>query len=141
MLQYIFFHQRPFELFVDFIRGKGLGMETRVDEAGYEVSIAEDIEDELADNIDAEYDRLLDMNRELMGIDDNSDTNYAMASVNVHLKDGLISEAFIEPDLMNRIMQVLTPQEFGRVVQSISRAVENPDDRSYCQRVRDGDEV
>jgi hypothetical protein len=116
-------------------------METRVDEAGYEVSIAEDIEDELADNIDAEYDRLLDMNRELMGIDDNSDTNYAMASVNVHLKDGLISEAFIEPDLMNRIMQVLTPQEFGRVVQSISRAVENPDDRSYCQRVRDGDEV
>jgi hypothetical protein len=139
MLQYVFFHQQPFDEFIEFLTGRGLNAETGIDDGSFEASLSEDIDDGLAEEIDDEYDRLFEVNRQLMETEENSDKDYTMAAVNVQLADGSFTQAFVEPELMNRIMQVLSPQEFGRVVGSIATAVENPDARSFCERVREGE--
>lgn len=139
MLQYVFFHQQPFDLFIEFINARGVQGETTVDDMSYEISLSEDIEDKLIEEIDVEYDRLLDMNQQLMEDEGNTEQDYVMAAIDVPLADGQVSQAFIEPELINRVMQVINAKEMGILVKAIVEAVENPDQRSFCQRVRDGD--
>jgi len=43
--------------------------------------------------------------------------------------------------LLNRIVSVISPEEFGVVVDAIADAVENPQPKTYCQRVREGEIV
>ena len=140
MLEYIFFHQTPFDEFVAFLRAKGLQPETEVEDDNYEVRLPEDIEDKLSDEIEERYDALMDMNQALfeseqgVGVD-----NYQGAGVVLNLKDGQTVYADVDPGLLAKIMAVLSAEEFGRVVNAIVDAVENPDTRTFCQRARDGD--
>ena len=48
--------------------------------------------------------------------------------------------AQVDPELLGRIMTVVTPDEFNTVVNAIVEAVENPDARTPCQRIREGDQ-
>ena len=52
---------------------------------------------------------------------------------------GETSNAHIRPELLFRIMNVIDEKELGEFVRSIAEAVEKPDDRSFCQKVREDD--
>ncbi|MBA1329914.1 hypothetical protein QQ73_01505, partial [Candidatus Endoriftia persephone str. Guaymas] len=54
--------------------------------------------------------------------------------INVTLKDGRQVQAAIDPLLMNRLLEAVTPEELGVFVNAIVDAVEHPDERSLCQR-------
>ena len=56
------------------------------------------------------------------------------AGVVVTLASGDTVNAQVDPLLPGRIMGVLTPQEFDRVVDAIVDAVEHPDPRPLCER-------
>lgn len=137
MLQYIFFHKQPYKDFLKFLEGKGVSPESRLDDETFEVMVPEDLDEDLSDEIEDEYDRLFEINQELMNDEELTEDGYSVASVDVHLKDGTTSQANMPPELINKIMEVLSPQEFGEVVAYIVDAVENPDSRTYCQRVLD----
>ncbi|MCW9013911.1 MAG: hypothetical protein OQL06_09015 [Gammaproteobacteria bacterium] len=142
MLEFIFFHQKPFKLFLAQLENRGLEFTTTLDEAEdeYEVHMDENIDDDLLEEIEDIYDQLMDMNQQLVDQEEgDSASNYHLASITVTLADGTISHASIPPTLLSKIMQVITPEELGEIVTAIADAVENPDDRSMCQRVRDGD--
>ncbi len=130
-IEYIFFHKKPFGLFVKFLQQQGLHPAISSDEDNYEVSIADDLDDVLSNVIEDEYDRLLEMNQQLM-----EESRENSAGVVVNLKDGTTTYADIAPLLLTKIMEVLTPQELGEVVNAIVDAVECPDDRSLCERVK-----
>ena len=55
------------------------------------------------------------------------------AGVVVKLRNGDTVYAGVDPRLLGRIMEVLTPEEFGEVVNAIVDAVEHPDTRSLCR--------
>jgi hypothetical protein len=59
-----------------------------------------------------------------------------MAGITVQLKDGRVSYADIDPNLLGRVMDCITPEEFSTIVDAIATAVENPQDQTYCQRQR-----
>ena len=99
------------------------------------VFVPDDLEDELSNEVDAEYDRLFDLNQELMDHADEDAGEFSKVSIDVRLKDGTRSKAFLEPVMMKRLMSVLSHDELKELVQAITDAVENPDDRPYCQRV------
>ena len=139
MLSYIFFHEKPFEMFAKFLRDKGIPPETSQENECYEITIPEDIEDQLNDEIEEEYDRLFEMNQDLMDNEQASEKDYSMASIDVPLGDGSISQANIKPELINKVLSVLSAQEFSEVIHIIVDAVENPDTRNFCQRVREDD--
>ena len=140
MLDYIFFHQTPFDEFLAFVNTKGLQPETEVEDGNYEVRLPEDIDDALNAEIEERYDALMDMNRALFESEQEEGTdNYQGAGVVLNLKGGETVYADVDPGLLAKIMGVLSADEFGEVVNAIVDAVENPDTRTFCERARDGD--
>ena len=140
MLEYILFHERPFQLFINWLKEKGVPYETEIEDDNYEIKIPEDLDESLLDEIDEKYEELMDMNQQI--VDDEEKENnqgYHMAGVIVTLKDGTISYADVDPKLLGRVMSAVSPEEFGEIVNAIANAVENPQPKAYCQRVREGD--
>ncbi len=140
MLEFIFFHQNISKLFTDFIAG--LGIEYRVDDDAetITVSVSEDVDDELVEQIEDEYDRLLDLSRDQTDSEEGeSRQNYQKASLLITLKNGRNSYAHVDVDVINRILRTISTDELNRLIEAIADAVENPDDRSYCQIIKDGD--
>ena len=141
MYEYILFHEKPFQLFVNWLKEKNIPVETEIEDSNYVIKIPEDLDDDLLDEIEDIYDEFMDMNEQIVNEEEKANPlNYHMAGITVTLKDGTVSHAEIEPDLMNRVISVISPSEFGDIVNAIADAVENPQPKTYCQRMREIDE-
>ena len=140
MLEYVLFHQTPLELFVVFLKQNGVEAQTSEDEGIYEIKIPEDLDDALLEAIETRYDELMDMNQELYYQENApSAENYRMASLTITLANGKTTMAHIRPELLSQVLEVISNDELFELVQSITDAIESPDDRTYCQKVRSGD--
>ena len=140
MIDYVFFHQQPLDLFVKFLREQGLEPETRVFEDRMEVQVPDDLDEDLSDRIDDRYDRLIDMEGELTDAEQyDTAESYQMAGITINLKNGKTVYADVDPGLLSRLLESVTAEEFATVVDAIASAVEEEEQRTYCQRVRDGD--
>ena len=138
MLDYVFFDRRPFERFLAYLRERGLEPVCREgDDAVFEVSLPEDLDDALTDAVEAYYDEMMAYNQALFEDGSAPGSDYHAAGVVVNLRNGEAVYAEVEPDLLARVMSVLSPEEFGRLVDAIVDAVEAPDGRSFCQRMRE----
>jgi len=135
MLEYVFFHAQPFEQFVAYLRELGLQPETEVDEDCWEARLPEDLDDALSEKVEERYDQLMDLNQRLF--DQEQDEGYHTAGVVVNLANSETVYAQVDPALLGKIMGVLTPVEFGDVVNAIVDAIEQPDERTLCQRMRE----
>ncbi len=140
MIDYVFFHQQPLDLFVKFLCEQGLEPETRVFEDRMEVQVPDDLDEDLSDRIDDRYDRLIDMEGELTDAEQyDTAESYQMAGITINLKNGKTVYADVDPGLLSRLLESVTAEEFATVVDAIASAVEEEEQRTYCQRVRDGD--
>ncbi|HFC04171.1 MAG TPA: hypothetical protein ENJ55_00580 [Rhizobiales bacterium] len=137
MLEYVLFHQKPFDLFISFLKENGLKAITSENDGMYEIKISEDISPELSEKIEVEYDRLMALNHELFVAETPvSKDNYRMATVMITLKTGELTSAHISPDILGRVLEVIDEVELNEIITAVVDAVENPDDRTYCQKVR-----
>ncbi|MEJ2309541.1 MAG: hypothetical protein P8Z31_08870 [Gammaproteobacteria bacterium] len=136
MLEYIFFHEQPLRRFTSFLVELGLApQQARTDESLLVTLDEESVDDDTADRIDGFYDDMFDLDQELFAAGMQEDAeNYASAGVVVNLGDGKTVYADVPGDLLQKIMQALTPQELGDLVNAIVDAVENPDERPLCKR-------
>ena len=94
------------------------------------VGIPEDTDDDLMDEIEAGYEELMAYDQALF--ETEADEGGHAAGVVVNLASGDTVYARVDPGLLGRIMEVLTPEELGEVVNAIVDAVENPDARPLC---------
>lgn len=136
MLEFIFFHKTPHSRFVEWLRQKGLQPESSNADDVYQVFLPEDLDDDLYDEIEEKYDFLMELNEQLLREENADEHGYHIAGIAVHLRNGNVSYADIDPELLGRIMGVLTAEEFASVVEAIVTAVEHPEDRTFCQRQR-----
>ncbi|MBI1422210.1 MAG: hypothetical protein GC149_02005 [Gammaproteobacteria bacterium] len=139
MLEFIFFHETPHRLFVDWLKEKGLAPESSIEDETFQVALPEDLDDALYDEIEEKYETFMEMNEEILREENADEAGYHMAGIAVHLKDGNVSYADIDPKLLGRVMGAITAEEFAIIVDAIVTAVENPQDRTFCQRQRDKD--
>lgn len=140
MLEFIFFHQTLRDQFLQFLEPLGIEVQLSQDDESYTVAFADDLDDERLDSIEDRYDELMDATREITDAEEHQDPHsYQKASLLISLKNGTKTYAHVDPRVMDRIFQVISPEELNQVIESIVDAVESPDERSYCQRVRDGD--
>jgi hypothetical protein len=139
MLEFIFFHKIPHSLFIEWLKEMGLAPESSTEDETYLVFLPEDLDDKLYDEIEHKYEILMEMNEALLKQENADEADYHMAGIAVHLRDGNVSYADIDPELLGRVMGAITPEEFAIIVDAIVTAVENPQDRSFCQRQRDKD--
>lgn len=134
MLEYIFFDERPWRQFINFLEEKGLQPLSASEDQGFMVRLPDETDDSLMDDIEAYYDEMLDMNEALFVAQADAADHVHAAGVSVNLSDGRSVQALVDPALLNRILEVLSTDELGRFINSIVDAVENPDERSVCRR-------
>ena len=139
MLEYVFFDERPLGRFTEYLAQLDLLPQQQQEEGLFKVFLPEDLDEMLLEQIEARYDELMEFSREIYEQEGARDeVGYHAAGITVQLDTGVNVYAQVDPGLLARIMEVLTPGEFNTVVNAIVEAVENPDVRSLCQRMRDG---
>lgn len=139
MLEYVFFEEEPRQRFQTFLDQKGLTWTLQSGDPETLVVLDDSaVDDALADHIESLYDELFAMEQAIYEASVcESAEHYTGTGVVVNLSDGRSVYADLAPDLLNRILSVITPVELGTMVDAIVSAVENPDERTYCQRIRE----
>ena len=139
MLEFIFFHQNICSIFTDYLSGMGIAFQLDDDGDSIVVSIPDDVDDVRLEQIEDEYDRLLDLSREQTDSEQgHSPENFQKASLLITLQNGNNSYAHVDMDIINRVLRTIGPDELNEIIEAVVDAVENPDERSYCQILKEG---
>ncbi len=133
MLEYIFFHDSPRLNFIEFLNEHSISFDEKDDNMGMVIAVPEDLGEEVEDIIELHYDKLMENAEELLA-DDSEEAEKNVAAINITLDDGKVIYAAVSPNVINRILSVITTQELNDVVNSIVDSVLNTDERPICTR-------
>ncbi len=138
MLEYVFFHK---VLAVQFIKkANDYQIEALLieEEPAWEVHLSEDIDEKIEQKLGAYYDILFDKDQDMYEEEHTEDENeYGAAAIELTLKNNQKVYAQTNQKIMAKVLSTLTFDELNTLVADIVFAVENPDERSICQRHRD----
>jgi len=132
MLEYIFFDEKPRDIFLSQLREAAVESECKQHGDELLVLLSDDLEADIVDQVEEFYEATLQMSEELMAEAEGVE-HFNMAGVEVNLKNGAVI-ATVDSKLLAKLMSVLNFDELGRFVDSIARAVEDPDMRPLCKR-------
>lgn len=142
-LEYLFFTQKINDQFVDELKKRNLKeghhwtQELESVHEGLLVKVFEkdDLEnwDELWDELDDLFDELSVQDQDLLEAGEGG-VDKSTAGVYIQLKDGSQTIASVKPDVLNRVLDVLSNDEFAEFVDAIAKSVESPDDTAICKR-------
>lgn len=128
MLEYIFFHDEPRKQFLQYIESLDIPHVEQDDTMGMIVAIPEELGEDIEDEIEAHYDKLME------DAEAGEAAEKDVAAMTISLQSGDTIYASVEPKVLNRILSVITTQELNDLVNSIVSSVENPDERPFCNR-------
>ena len=133
MLEYIFFHDQPRQKIISYLVNHDIPYNKQNDTMGMIIAVPEDMGDDIEDDIEAYYDKLMEDAEELL-IEDGEVAEKDVAAITISLQSGETIYAPVDPKVLNRMLSVITTQELNDLVNSIVSSVENPDDRPFCSR-------
>ncbi len=133
MIEFIFFDDKLQNRFCDHLRTKQIGFSLAKDTMGQLVRVDLDETDTRADALEDFYDTLMQQ-QEAMLLSENAENSFAVTAITVHLQDGATVYANVDPELMNRLLSVLRPEEVSDLVDAIASAIENHDTQPLCKR-------
>ena len=137
MLEYLFFTQEIADKFISFLNGKNLRWEQKNDPmlGSIVIETPEDIEEELWDELDDYHELLGEEDQKILEAElATNETETNAAGIYIQLANGEQTVAQINPDVMNRMLSVISMEEFNAFVETIVSNVENPDDASICEK-------
>jgi hypothetical protein len=67
----------------------------------------------------------------------NEAGEYGATAIEITLKNGKRTYAQLDPALMGKLMSVIDFDELNQLIEEIVTAVENPDERTICEKYRD----
>jgi len=133
MLEYIFFHDEPRKQFIQYLEKQDIPYVEQDDSMGMVVAVEEDLGEEIEELTESHYDKLMEDAEELL-IEDGEAAEKDVAAITITLDDGKTIYASVSPNVINRVLGVITTQELNDLVNSIVTSVLNPDDRPICTR-------
>ncbi|MBN2871311.1 MAG: hypothetical protein JXJ30_00200 [Halothiobacillaceae bacterium] len=122
--------------FIKRLEAEGIEVRVAADPIAEEattISIPDDIDDALADRIEVWYEEETQAAEAELFASGGAEADVS-AGVWVQLSNGGASFAPLSPDVVSRILSVLSPDELGDLVSRIADAVEHPDDTPICRR-------
>jgi len=134
-LEYLFYSSTIFDRFVDELNEKKIPWKKTQDVINQSsiVLITEDDIEEYWDEIDDLYDELSIEDQRLEESGANNPDDISTAGIHIQLKNNIQTIAQVKPDMLNRILDVLSPDEFAEFVDIIVKSVETPDDTPICK--------
>ena len=134
MLEYIFFNKKTCHLFEKTAKTAGIKPVINCADECFTVTIPEDLNEVILEKLENDYDKLMDIDRDLTEQQQDSTEDIHAAGITIQLKDGRFVYASVTPELLNKVMQSISTDELNTLVCAITEAVENPDERGLCQR-------
>jgi hypothetical protein len=98
------------------------------------VLIDEDLDEDLQDRVDEQYDLLLEESARIADEEDDSPDAVHLVGIQFQCSDGRVGLVRITPELANRLHRCLDMIELQAFVQTVVDAVENPDSGPLCRR-------
>jgi len=138
-IEFAFLHPGAHEEFTAAAHAHGLRTSVHEDAIGTGAMIVRVSEHGLTPAIEAELEALaqqLDAASQDWA-DSMDDVRLSAVGIVVHLSDGTQSLARVDPNMMRRILSVLSPDELGQFVAKIADAVEHPDNSPICHSLHE----
>ncbi len=137
MLEFVFFHKVLAEKFIKKVESYQITATLVEEEPAWEVHVSEDIDESIDEELNDYYDELFADDQEMYEQNNAEDCDYNAASIEISLQDGTKIMAETDQKVLGKVLSTITFDEFNQLVHDIASAVENPDERSICQRYRD----
>ncbi len=137
MLEYLFFNQEIADKFIVYLKDKDLEWTQKNDPmlGSIVVETPEDIDDSLWDELDDYHEALGDDDQKLLEDElASSETETNAAGIYIQLANGEQTVAQINPEVMNRMLSVISMDEFNGFIETIVSSVESPDDAPICEK-------
>ena len=133
MLEYIFFHYEPRKQFIQYLVKQDIPYEEQNDSMGMVVAVSEELGEDIEEVIEARYDELMENAEELL-LSDGEAAEKDVAAIAITLDDGKTIYASVSPNVINRVLAVISTQELNDLVNSIVSSVLALDERPICTR-------
>ncbi|UOG90916.1 MAG: hypothetical protein L3K52_11990 [Candidatus Thiothrix sulfatifontis] len=135
-LEYLFFTQDIADQFIAVLHEHDLHFEREIEsmQGAIVLKIAEGVGDDLWDTLDDLYDELSEADQALVEAGFEHEENKSTAGIYLQLAGGHQTIAQVDPDVMSRMLTVITTEEMNTFVDTIVRSVETPDDSPICKR-------
>ncbi len=133
-MEYAFFSKELQDRFVEFAESMGLTCHVRDDALeGSVVEIRDELDDEQMDELEAEYETLLD--EQMLEAEMNSDlvSNRAVG-VGVKHANGESGLVRLPVEVARKLMAHYSAEEIQEMVQAIADALERPDNAPLCRK-------
>ena len=134
MLEYVLFAEQLRDRFTDWLDDNGIVYRTGGDSDELLVLIEENLDEDVQDRIDEQYDLLLEESARLADEEDDSADSVHLVGIQFQRSDATIGLVRITPELANRLHRCLDMVELQAFVQTVVDAVENPDSGPLCRR-------
>ncbi|MDG6778883.1 hypothetical protein QCB44_09205 [Thiomicrorhabdus sp. zzn3] len=139
-MEYVFFSEALADKFVAYCSGFGVGFEVISEELhpgelSFTVQMKGQLDDETIEKIEDYYNDLF-FGEQAAQIEGN-DENGALADacgVQVQLQSGEFTTVAIHPEIMNKILSVLTVDELQSFLSQVAEDIENPKSGPICRR-------
>lgn len=132
--EYMFFDETLRDRFVDFTSARGIVSAVRKDEiAGYVVELPDGLTDSLQEEVEDEYDAIMD-EQMLLAESDEELVSHHVAGVMVTLADGTTRAVRIPPPIARRLFEHFSPDEIHEIATAIAQSVENQVDGPLCRK-------
>ena len=131
MPRYAFFDTAIRQQFADAVSARDIPVELEEIADEFLVLVPHDLNANSIEMLDEIYNDIMAAG---MGMWEETDAEAAdsAAAVKVQLASGEVANIRFNPDLLARLLEVLTPQEIEDMVQAIALGVENPTDAPIC---------
>jgi hypothetical protein len=133
MLEYVLFAERLRDRFTSWLDDKDVDYRTAGGGEELLVLIDEDIDEDMQDRIDEQYDMLLEESARIADEEDDSPDAVHLVGIQFQRSDGATGHVRITPELANRLHRCLDMIELQAFVQTVVDAVDNPDNRPLCK--------
>jgi hypothetical protein len=129
MIEYIFFEATLRDKFVAYAEQRSVPCTATDDNMGLVVAIPEDLDEALADELEAYYDTLEDEQEELSREDGDLKR---LAGFRFNLPDGQSRMLPLQTDMANRLMANFTLAEIQSLFDAVAYCTLNPNDEHLC---------
>jgi len=138
MLEYVLFAEPLRDRFTAWLEDNGIEYQTAGEGNELLVLLDEDLDAELGEQVDEQYDLLLDESARIADAEDDTPDAVHVVGIQFQCSDGRIGLVRITPELANRLHRCLDMVELQAFVQGVVDAVEHPDDGPLCKGTAKG---
>jgi hypothetical protein len=134
MLEYVLFSAQLRDRFAHWLEDNGIVYRTEGDGDELLVLVDEDLDGEIQDSVDEQYDLLLEESAKLADAEDNPADAIHAVGIQFQRSDATVGLVRITPELANRLHRCLDMVELQAFVQAVVDAAEDPDSGQLCRR-------